>query len=527
MKVLQLVIAAILGSVITLGAYKMLDLDQKIIIQNDVKAEQIKDIHVQEKAQPIQVNNIPNALGQSNKGRTNVPFDFTEAAAKTMPAVVHIKSITGKMAVQTPAQGGNTPPNDRSLDIFRDLFGDDFFGDEDSPFNFGNPYGRNAPSVSSGSGVIISDDGYIVTNNHVIDEADEIEVTLFDKRTFTAELIGTDPSTDIALIKVKGDQLPKLELANSDDARVGEWVLAVGNPFNLASTVTAGIVSAKGRNLNILQDQSAIESFIQTDAAVNRGNSGGALVNVDGDLLGINTAIATPTGTYAGYAFAVPANIVQKVVDDLKEYGVVQRGYIGVMIRDLDGNLAKDQGIALSQGVLIDSVLVDGAAFEAGLENGDVITEAAGAKISKSPELLGVIARHRPGDQIDLTVNRGGKELFVELTLRNRRGNMEVIKKDKKSELINKVGLELEELSDKELRSLSIRKGVKVKAISEGVISKQTAMEEGFVITKVGEQAIGTIEEFVEAIEATKGGVMLEGFYPGVPNTYYYAFGLE
>ncbi|MEL7063382.1 MAG: trypsin-like peptidase domain-containing protein, partial [Bacteroidota bacterium] len=294
-------------------------------------------------------------------------LDFTEPAATVMPAVVHITStqLRSKSNQQVP-------------DIFKDFFGD----------NFGQGFeGRQRPSIGSGSGVIISDDGFIVTNNHVIDNADDIEVSLNDNRTYKAEVIGTDPSTDLALLKIEGEALPTLALANSDETKVGQWVLAIGNPFNLNSTVTAGIISAKGRNINILKDQAAIESFIQTDAAVNPGNSGGALVDLNGNLIGINTAIASPTGSYSGYSFAIPSNLMRKVVTDLMEYGTVQRGYLGVMIRSVDGNLAKDNDLTITEGVYIDSLIENSAAEKAGIKKGDVVVGVEGIRVKNAAEL--------------------------------------------------------------------------------------------------------------------------------------------
>ncbi len=517
-RVSQLMIAAILGSIITLGAYKMMGFDNTatttVTQSPNPPSPKVSD------STPVALTKMPI---QTPTGSA-VPVDFTAAAAKSMPAVVHIKSSAGRATTQRRSQQrGQQDPYEQ---FFREFFGDDFFSDP-----YGDPRrGGRAPSQSTGSGVIISDDGYIVTNNHVIDEAQQIEVTLFDKRSFPAQIIGTDPTTDLALIKIEGNQFPKLELTNSDNARVGEWVLAVGNPFNLASTVTAGIVSAKGRNINILKNKYAIESFIQTDAAVNPGNSGGALVNTTGELLGINTAIATPTGTYAGYSFAVPANIVSKVVEDLKEYGSVQRGFLGISIQSLDGNVAKDQGIDISQGVLIDSVFVSGAAYEAGLQSGDVIIAAGGNPVVDNPSFMGQVARHRPGESMEVTVNRNGVERDFQVKLRNKLGTSNVIANNKNgnspSYELPKLGIVLEEADMRVLRNQGVRGGVLVKDIKKGgIIDESTAMEEGFVITKVKDESVNSIEEFEEVVMQLQGGIMVEGFYPGDPNTYYYAFG--
>jgi serine protease Do len=322
----------------------------------------------------------------------NLPFNFTAAAELAMPAVVH---ITAKQTKKT------TTEEKRSASPF-----DFFFGPMDL-----------VPKEGTGSGVIIAKDGYIVTNNHVIDFADEISVTLYDQRKFSAKLIGRDPSTDLAVIKIEAEELPILEYGNSDDIKVGEWVLAVGNPFNLTSTVTAGIVSAKGRNINILESRTAIESFIQTDAAVNPGNSGGALVDETGKLVGINTAIASQTGSFSGYSFAVPATIVQKVVQDIIEFGTAQRGFLGVSIQSLDSELAKELGIDLVEGVHIADVETGGAADRAGVEIDDVIVKVNGRPVRTAPELQEFVGRNRPGDEVEITVNRKGKlqTLFVTL----------------------------------------------------------------------------------------------------------------
>lgn len=345
--------------------------------------------------------------------------------------------------------------------------------------------------------MIINADGYIVTNNHVIENADDIEVTLNDNRVFKARVVGTDPSTDLALLQIKEKDLPVIPFTSSDDVEVGEWVLAVGNPFNLNSTVTAGIVSAKARNINILQDRSAIESFIQTDAAINPGNSGGALVNLSGGLVGINTAIASPTGAYAGYGFAVPSNIVNKVVEDLE----------------------------VTQGVYVDSITANSAAGEAGIKVGDVILSVDGTEVNSSGELLEIIGRHRPGDRVELKVNRSGKEMGFEVTLRNREGEARIVERGEE-DILNVLGIELEEIDKKTARKLGIDGGVKITGLRGGKLSQQTNVREGFIITRVNGKPVSTVEEFVELVEGRKGGVMVEGVYEDYPGTYYYAFGL-
>jgi S1-C subfamily serine protease len=276
---------------------------------------------------------------------------------------------------------------------------------------------ESTPKQGTGSGVIIDGEGFIVTNNHVVDFADEITVTLYDQRKFKATKVGTDPTTDLALIKIEAEELPVLAYGNSDDVKVGEWVLAVGNPFNLTSTVTAGIVSAKGRNIDILEGRTAIESFIQTDAAVNPGNSGGALVDQQGNLIGINTAIASYTGSFSGYSFAVPASIVMKVVEDLKEFGTAQRGFMGVSIQSMDSELATELGVNIVEGVHIAGIEDGGAADDAGMKVDDIVTQINGRNVKTAPELQELVGRNRPGDEVEVTVNRKGalKKLYITL----------------------------------------------------------------------------------------------------------------
>ncbi|MEM9918567.1 MAG: trypsin-like peptidase domain-containing protein [Bacteroidota bacterium] len=327
-----------------------------------------------------------------------VPYDFTAAANKAMPAVVHISSVeSNELAQQRRNDEGRNNP-------FRQFFGDDFFG--------------GPQKKGSGSGVIISNDGFIVTNNHVVEFADEVEVTLYDNRAFMAKVIGTNPQTDLAVLKIDADRLPTLEFADSDAAQVGEWVLAVGNPFDLTSTVTAGIISAKGRNINIINSNTGIESFIQTDAAVNPGNSGGALVDAEGRLLGINTAIATQTGSYAGYSFAIPINMASKIVDDLIQYGEYKRAFIGVQISNMDNELAEELDVDITQGVYVSSLVQGGAAEYAGILPKDIITEVDGRLVKSVPELQEVVGRAKVGDTITLTVVRRGKTQEIPVTLK-------------------------------------------------------------------------------------------------------------
>ena len=454
-----------------------------------------------------------------------VPLNFVEVADKVMPAVVHIKSTqTAEYAARGPQQYRRLP------DPFRDFFGDDFFDQFFDPRYYHESPSPQQPQpparVGTGSGVIINPEGYIVTNNHVIANADDIEVTLHDNRTYKATVVGTDPSTDLALIQIKEKGLSPLPLVNSDDVRVGEWVLAVGNPFNLNSTVTAGIVSAKSRNINILRDQYAIESFIQTDAAINPGNSGGALVNLQGGLVGINTAIASPTGAYAGYGFAVPSNMVNKVIQDLLEYGVVQRGYLGVTIRGIDGALAKEKDLQVTSGVYIDSVMAESAAAEAGIEEGDVILEINDLAVNTAPELQEIVARHRPGDKLNLRVVRGDKRLNLKAELKNKEGETKFLAKNRK-ELFNILGADFEDIDDKTAKKLDIPGGVKISKLYAGKLMKHTQIREGFIITKVDGQVIKDTEELAKALEDKKGGILIEGVYENLPGVHYYAFGLS
>lgn len=471
-------------------------------------------------AEKIQyVNSAPSskALYTKNESGDMVPLDFTKVAEKVTGAVVHIKSSKRVQNAYNRFPQGGSPFDD----FFRDFFG--------QPFEQRQPQGQQPRQpefqVGTGSGVVISQDGYIVTNNHVIADAEDIEVTLSDNRNLKAKVIGTDPSTDLALIKIEGTNLETLPFVNSDDVKVGEWVMAVGNPFNLTSTVTAGIVSAKGRNINILREQFAVESFIQTDAAINPGNSGGALVNLQGGLIGINTAIASPTGSYSGYGFAVPTNIVRKVVEDLMDYGVVQRGVLGVMIRTVDGNLAKEKDLNITSGAYVDSLLENSAAGAAGIKSGDIIVTIDGHPIQSSPMLQEVIAQHRPGDEIQVTVNRKGKEKTLGVTLNNRQGNTALVEKPV-VDVFAKLGAEFETIDKATARKLDIDGGVQVKRLMPGALRKQTQIAEGFIITKVNGQTVTSKEELIKILDKQNGGIMVEGRYENAPDTYYYAFGI-
>jgi serine protease Do len=471
-----------------------------------------KSIKIEHMSSPVS-----SVLYQKDQNGDFKPLDFTQTVDKVVHSVVSIKT-----SYISRNQRNNSPQ--RNMEPFRDFFDDEsfkfFFGPQDAP-------NRNTPrvQVSSGSGVIINSDGYIVTNNHVIENADDVEVVIFDNRTFKAKILGTDPSTDLALIKIDANNLPTLPMVNSSDVKVGEWVLAVGNPFGLNSTVTAGIVSAKARNINILRDQYAIESFIQTDAAINPGNSGGALVNLSGGLVGINTAIASPTGSYSGYGFAIPSNIVSKVVEDIIKFGVVQRGVLGIQIRTLDGNLAKEKELNLTEGVYIDSIMQNSAAGAAGIKAGDVVLSINGEKTASSPKLQEIVARHRPGDKVKVLVDRNGKQKEFVVTLNNRAGTTAIVKKEE-SNLLNVLGAELKEIDAKTAKKLGIAGGVKVTKLTDGKLKRSTQMQEGFIITHIYNHPVKTVDDLLKKIKESSDGVMLQGVYEELPGKYYYAFGL-
>jgi serine protease Do len=443
------------------------------------------------------------------------PIDFRYSAAASTPCVVHIKSTFKPQ--KTAYKNGSGDP-------FRDMFGQDF-----SQFFRGpNPY-QQGPQIASGSGVIVSRDGYIVTNNHVVAEADEVEVVLNNNKTYKAKVIGKDPDTDIALLKIEGSDLPAIEFANSDSVLVGEWVLAVGNPFNLASTVTAGIVSAKGRNIDLHGDDVApgasntsIESFIQTDAAVNPGNSGGALVNVSGQLVGINTAIASPTGSYAGYSFAVPSNIVKKVVFDLEKFGVSQRGFLGVTIKTMDDESAKAVGFDKPYGVYVEGVNKGSAGEEAGLKNKDVITKINGFAVNSSPELQEQVAQYRPGDKITVEYVRNGQLGTATVTLKNKYNTTASV--DNTQDVLGALGIKVENLTPAELRSLGLNGGVKITDLQKGKLSEFTDIRKGFIITQIDDQAVTNTQDFINILKDKSGKVLVEGIYPNRPASYMYAF---
>lgn len=451
---------------------------------------------------------VPTSGGTNPVSFTNYVFDsadfvvpeglnFVYAAKSATPAVVHIRtSYTSEMAdVRNPFQ-----------DFFRDYYG------ERSP--------RQRERQGAGSGVIISPDGYIATNNHVVDNADEIEVVLNDNRSYTGSIIGTDPDTDIALIKIDAENLPTMAFGNSESIQVGEWVLAIGNPFSFTSTVTAGIVSAKGRNIGILGNESRtqIESFIQTDAAVNPGNSGGALVNLKGELVGINTAIASPTGAFAGYSFAVPTTLVEKVVADLRDFGSVQRPLLGIGIRDMNAEIAKEKNVDILRGVYVLGVNPNSAALEAGIEESDIIIAIDDKPVDNVAELQEQVALNRPGDMISVTYVRNGKTYTTKAKLKNVFDSTQLVSTTSAIEI---EGARLAPIDDDLKQSLGIESGVQIQSLGNGKW-KQAGIKEDFVITKIDRRTIRNAEDLSAALDNAEGeGILIEGLYPNGEKAYY------
>ncbi|MCC7301976.1 MAG: Do family serine endopeptidase [Bacteroidia bacterium] len=485
-KILIVFAAALAGGAVSLGIYDLWKGDQKGSETGKYEGIRQTGYYV----------NLP--------GNTAAP-DFVAAADLSVHAVVHVNTT-----VEHPETSYN------EMNPFHDFF-------------WGNPFQPRGPSVASGSGVIVSGDGYIVTNNHVVNGADKIEITLNDKRTYTAELIGTDPSTDLALLKIKEKDLPYLLYGNSDNCKVGEWVLAVGNPFNLTSTVTAGIVSAKGRNINIIEGNPEkgmfpVESFIQTDAAINPGNSGGALVNVKGELVGINTAIASNTGSYAGYGFAIPVNLVRKVVNDLLEFGQVQRAFLGVSIRDIDSRLKEEKSLKDMKGVYVNGLTEGGGADKAGIKEGDIIIRVGDAPVNNTAELMEQVSRFRPGDKVTVTLRRDAKEVTLPVVLKNRKNETKLLEKMDVEESVKLLGATFENISDAEKKKLGIESGLKIVEMEGGKL-RSAGIKEGFIITSIDKKKVNSLDDLKKALENKKGGVLIEGVYANGMRAYY-AFGL-
>jgi len=407
--------------------------------------------------------------------------DLTYAAENAVKAVVNIESI------REVQYGGRS----RGYDPFYEFFGIPYGGG-----GYSEPQTRE--QRSGGSGVIISADGYIVTNNHVIEDATKLKVKLNDGRTFDAKLIGTDPTTDVALIKIEEENLPTLAFGNSNDLRLGEWVLAIGSPFDLQSTITAGIVSAKARQLGVIPDELRVESLIQTDAAVNPGNSGGALVNIRGELVGINTVIKSSTGSYVGYSFAVPETIVRKVVVDLKEYGVVQRAMLGIRYRAIDDlfieQLGEELGISKTGGLYVDEVVEGGAAEDAGLRKGDIITAVDGKKVNDASSMSEQMAQYRPGDKISIEYDRNGTAKKAQVTLKNKVGKAEPVTADTK-DVAEALGGKFADVSQSLREKLEIRGGVQVTSVERDGLLAQSGVKEGFVITYINDRPITSLKD--------------------------------
>ncbi|MBO7299892.1 MAG: Do family serine endopeptidase [Tidjanibacter sp.] len=422
--------------------------------------------------------------------------DLTYAAENAVGAVVNIEVIT-------------TVKGQQSYDPFLQFFG--------IPQGYGAPSTREARA--GGSGVLITEDGYIVTNNHVVDKATKVKVKLYDGRSFEAKIIGTDPTTDVALLKIEGEKFPYLKFGSSDDLRLGEWVLAIGSPFDLQSTITAGIVSAKARNLGAIPSQYSIESFIQTDAAVNPGNSGGALVNTAGELVGINTLIQSQTGSYIGYSFAVPSSIVKKVVVDLKEYGIVQRALLGIQYQEINSDFierfGKEYGISEVGGAWVAEVTAGGAAEAAGIRKGDIVLSIDNKKIDTSARLSEVIASKRPGESVKISVKRDGEVKHFEVTLRNKAGKTEPVSKEDLASLAS-LGGEFVDLSPKAAHQLGIGGGVRVTAVREGGFLAKARVRPGFVITHINEVAVESLAEIEKLLTSGKVEKItsVDGIYP-------------
>lgn len=473
---------AVLGGMISLGGYALMQRNS-----GSLKG-------VPQQSTPVQFTSMT--------GMPSTNPDFTAAANTSIHAVVHVKTEY--------AQKNNMYDN---FFNFHDFFGD-------------NPNIQQGPLQGAGSGVIISPDGYIVTNNHVVQDASKIEIVLNDKRSYEGVVVGTDASTDLAVVKIKETNLPFLNYGNSDDLQIGEWVLAVGNPFNLTSTVTAGIVSAKARNINILgtPDGTSIESFIQTDAAVNRGNSGGALVNTRGELVGINAAIASGNGFYAGYSFAIPVNIVKKVVSDLIDYKEVQRAFLGVSILDIDSKLAGEQGMKELRGVYVSEVNDGSAAKDAGILKGDVITSVNKVIVNSRSELVEQVSRYHPGDKVVVMVSRNGSERTFNVTLLNRAGNTSLVKNEAK-DVMPMLGAKVQAASGETLRKLGLDHGVQITELGDGLL-RNAGVREGYVITEVDKKPIRNLEDLNKILSNKSGGILIEGVYPNRVKAYY-GFGIN
>ena len=450
-KVLSLILVSALGGALTLSTY-LLFFDKA---QSDGIANPNEELQVFQTSNSLANNTLAAFPAEKT--------DFTEISEKTVNAVVHVKNVA------------LAPSNSNPL----------------YEFFYGQSSGGGQRVVGTGSGVIISADGYIITNNHVIKGAKKLEITLNNKESYQAEIVGIDESTDIALLKINKNDLPYLQIGDSDNLRVGEWVLAVGNPFNLTSTVTAGIVSAKARDINISQNSNKIESFIQTDAVVNPGNSGGALVNVRGELIGINTAISSQTGSYIGYSFAVPSNIAKKVIEDILEFGNVQRAYLGINYEELNSETSKDFGVSSTEGVIITRVVDHGAAKEAGLMANDIITKMDQVKITKFSDLQGFLGSKRPGDIVKVNVLRNEDEKVLTVKLKNQFGKFKYGSSDFSEYFIG----DLKPIPQKDAKKFDIDYGVKIMDLKNNSLQETYGVKSGDIILAVEDQKVSTVEE--------------------------------
>lgn len=486
-------LTAFVGGAVAIGAYKLLE------------PNNISGLSLDER-QKVYFTNNPSEV-TSSTGAT----DFTQAAAMVSPGVVHVRTTYDR----SKSQAVNDP--------FGDMF-EDFFGRRGQRVPQQN---RPAP-MGKGSGVIVTGDGYIMTNNHVVEDADKIEVILADKRVLEAKVIGRDKNTDLALIKISATDLPIVKLGNSDAVRVGEWVLAVGFPLTLESTVTAGIVSAKSRQIGILAPEfdrntydptnppanTSIESFIQTDAVINRGNSGGALVNTNGELIGINSAIASKSGTYEGYGFAIPVNLAKKVMDDFLKYGEVKRGYIGVTFQELDADRAKELKVTEIDGLYVNSTLEGGAAEKAGIKKGDIIKRLDGQEITSSARLQERVGTMRPGDKLTLGVLRDGKMRDFKLTLKGDEGNKLANSSKEVTEVVNSLGATFSPLTDAAKKKYGLNSGVVVTSVSPGKVFDMYDMPKGTVITSINGRAVNNNDQVIAALKQDSEMVSLQGFVP-------------
>lgn len=456
-----------------------------------------------------------NYAGFFDKNNSGGPVDFTAAASSATPAVVHIKTRTKERQLTQQEQQRSNP--------FADLFGGD---DPFSQFFGGQGGQRVMPEQrASGSGVLISSDGYIITNNHVIDGADEVTITTNERKTYKGTVVAKDVNTDLALVKIDDKNLPFLVFGNSDDVKLGQWVLAIGYPLTLDVTVTAGIVSAKSRSIGINKGSSPIESFIQTDAAVNPGNSGGPLVNTNGELIGINSAIASPTGTYAGYSYAIPVNIVKKIAGDLMKYGVVQRAYIGIAYPtdNLSDDQKKQYGIKDGDGIFVTDAPQGGAAQEAGIRKGDFVTKINGVPVHSGPELQEQVANYRPGDKINITYTRDNKEATVPLTLKNKAGNYSEVKSNT---VMENLGADLVNIDKQTAKENNLKGGVQVRKIGNGLL-QNSRIQEGFIIVAANGQPVTSTDDLSAILARAHGTIKIDGVYPGYGDTYTYPLRID